>query len=181
MAKQHGAAVKNIFLVGFMCAGKTSAGRLLARRLGRPFADSDRLVEKTAGRTVLAITAASGLAAFRKLEAAQVKELSGGNGKVVALGGGVYPSGKWRSRLAAGVTVFLYCGWEALEPRLKKFRAGRPLLAGPWEKAAARAKRLYAERLPHYRRADIVTDISGLDPARSAAEITRALKKAGYI
>lgn len=181
MAKEHGPALKNIYLTGFMCSGKTSAGRLLARRLGRPFADCDSLVEKKAGKKIAQIAAEQGMAAFRKLEAAQLKELFKGGGKIVALGGGVYPSSKWRRGLAAGITVFLYCGWTELEPRLKKFRAGRPLLAGPWAKASARAEKLYARRLPYYRRADITADISGLSPAKSAAAIAGALKKAGHI
>lgn len=160
-----------------MCSGKTAAGRLLARRLGLRFADSDALVERRAGMTIAALAAKSGMAAFRKLEAACVRELAAGRGRVIALGGGIYPSGRWRGTLAAGgVTVFLHCPWPELESRLRAARGPRPLLKGPWEKAAARAKKLYEKRLPFYRRADMTVRTGGLGPAGTAAAIARGLK-----
>lgn len=181
MAQKDGkdikAPVRNIFLTGFMCSGKTSAGRPLARRLGLRFADSDALAERAAGRPVAAIAAGGGMAAFRKLEAASVRELAAGRGRVAALGGGVYPSARWRKTLrAGGVTVFLHCPWAELEARLRGARGPRPLLKGPWEKAAARAKKLYKRRLPFYRLADITVRTAGLTPDGVAAAVLRELK-----
>lgn len=173
--------VRNVFLAGFMCSGKTSAGRLLARRLGLRFADSDALAERRAGRSIAALAAGPGMAAFRRLEAACVKELAAGSGRVVALGGGVYPSGRWRGTLAAGgVTVFLHCPWRELEGRLRAGRGKRPLLKGPWQEAAARARKLYEKRLPHYRRADITVRTAGLSPAGAAEAIARGLKNENF-
>ncbi len=158
-----------------MCAGKTSAGRLLARRLGRPFADTDGLVRRRAGLTVAELVARRGWAAFRRLEAAELRRLAAGGGRVVALGGGLYPSARWRGLLArTGTTVFLDCPWPQLELRLRKSAAGRPLLAGPWPLAAARAAKLYARRLPFYRRAALRVDASG-KPARVAELIRKEL------
>lgn len=159
-----------------MCAGKTLAGRALARALGLPFCDSDLLLEKKTGAAVPALIKTKGLAGFRRLEAALVKELAAKNGQVIALGGGVYPSRKWESLLKrTGVTVFLYCPWPELEKRLKAARSPRPLLAGPWEEAARRAKKLYEARLGFYRRADITVNTSGLTPSQTAKEIGKAL------
>ncbi len=170
--------MKNIFLTGFMCAGKTLTGRALARELGRPFCDSDRLLEKKTGKSIAAIVSAKGLGAFRRLEADLVKELAAKGGRVIALGGGVYPSRKWESLLKrTGITVFLHCPWPELEARLEKARPSRPLLAGPWEKAAPRAKRLYAARLRFYRRAEITIDTAGQTPAQAAAKTIEALNK----
>jgi shikimate kinase len=170
-------AVKNIYLTGFMCAGKTLAGRALARRLGRPFADTDALLSKKYGAAPGELIQKRGLGVFRKLEAALVRELAAGRGRVIALGGGFYPSGKRAPLLKrSGVTVFLNCPWTELEARLKAARGPRPLLAGPWDKARSRARRLYAARLLYYRRADITVAAAGLTPAQAAEKIKKALK-----
>lgn len=171
------APVGDILLTGFMCSGKTLAGAALARALKRPFADCDALLEKERGMPAAELIKKKGLGNFRKLEAALMRRLAGGGGRVIALGGGFYPSGRRAPLLRrAGVTVFLHCPWPELEKRLKVARAPRPLLAGPWEKAAARAKRLYEARLPYYRRADLTVNVGGLSPARAAARIRKALK-----
>lgn len=165
-------AVKNIFLTGFMCAGKTSAGSFLAQELGRPFRDSDALLERKTGKTIAALIKEKGLAGFRRLEAANVKRLAAGTGQVIALGGGVYPSRKWKKLLGgSGTTVFLYCPWPELEARLKAASGPRPLLAGPWEKTCERARRLYNRRLPFYRQADLTVSTAGLSPQKAAERV----------
>ncbi|OHE77892.1 MAG: hypothetical protein A2107_03035, partial [Verrucomicrobia bacterium GWF2_62_7] len=162
----------NIYLTGFMCAGKTLAGRVLARRLGRPFADTDALLARKYGAAPGELIKKRGLAAFRVLEAALVRQLAASRGRVIALGGGFYPSGKRAPLLKrSGVTVFLNCPWTELEARLKAARGPRPLLSGPWEAAAPRARRLYAARLPYYRRADLTVAVAGLTPAQAAEKI----------
>lgn len=171
-------AVKNIYLIGFMCAGKTLSGRALARALRLPFRDSDALLGKKAGANAAEIIKTKGLGAFRRLEAEAVKELTAKDGQVIALGGGVYPSRRWASLLErTGVTVFLHCPWPELEERLEAARAPRPLLAGPWKAAAPRAKKIYAARLKFYRRADITVNTAGLTPAQAAKKTIKALSK----
>ena len=86
----------NIYLSGFMCSGKTTAGAALARALHRPFFDSDLLLRKNAAAA--ALIREKGLRAFRKIEGEHVKKLAAGRGLVIALGGGVYPSRRWRSK-----------------------------------------------------------------------------------
>ena len=168
--------VGNIYLAGFMCAGKTSAGRALARLLGRPFRDCDALVEKETGKTVAELVTEKGLAGFRRLEAARVRALASSGGQVIALGGGVYPSRKWKGLLGRdGLTVFLNCPWPELAGRLKKAAGPRPLLAGPWERTAIRAKKLYNRRLPFYRRADITLNTAGLSPKKIAGLCRRKI------
>ena len=183
MAQGHGQVntpLKNIYLTGFMCAGKTTAGRALARLLRRPFADSDAIIERRLGRSIYDLVKEEGLAAFRRKEAALVKELAAAGGRVVALGGGVYPSRRWRGLLErSGIVVLLTCRWPELERRLEAGRALRPLLSGGPGRAAARATKLYATRLPHYRRATITVDTSGLKPAQAAALIKKELARLG--
>lgn len=161
-----------------MCAGKTSAGRRLARALGRPFVDSDLRIERETGAGIYALVKKLGLRRFRSIEAALVREVAEGRGQVVALGGGVYPSRRWEGLLKrTGVVVFLYCPWPEIKKRLKAARGPRPLLKGPWKKAGPRAKRLYSARLPFYRRADIAINTAGLLPEDTAAGIKDALFK----
>ena len=172
---------KNIYLTGFMCAGKTAAGKALSRALGLPFRDNDALIEKAVGRTVAALVKEKGLARFRSLEAAQLRKLSSSGGQVIALGGGVYPSRRWKGLLeATGVTVFLSCRWPELKRRLQAGRGPRPLLAGRLEEAVTRAEKLYTARLRFYRQADLTVDTAGITPAQAAARIKKALfRKAG--
>lgn len=181
MAQKNGQAPRpalNIYLTGFMCAGKTLTGRALAAAMGLPFRDSDALLRKKTGTKLAVIIRRDGLAVFRRLEAALVKELAARGGQVIALGGGVYPSRRWAGLLKrTGTTVFLDCPWPGLAKRLQAERSGRPLLDGPWEKALPRAKRLYEARLGFYRHADLEICTSGLQPRQAAKKIKRALGK----
>ena len=164
----------NIYLSGFMCSGKTTAGAALARALHRPFFDSDLLLRKNAAAA--ALIREKGLRAFRKIEGEHVKKLAAGRGLVIALGGGVYPSRRWRGLFKkTGITVFLSCPWPQLKARLEAGRAGRPLLDGPWKTTALRAKKLYSARLRFYRCADITINTAGLTPAQTAEKIKKAL------
>ena len=65
----------HVVLVGMMGAGKSTVGARLARRLDRPFLDSDELVEAQTGRTVAEIFAADGEAAFRAIETSVLVEM----------------------------------------------------------------------------------------------------------
>lgn len=81
--------MKNIILIGMMGCGKTTVGRLLARRLGYPLADTDALIEERAGRSISGIFAQDGEARFREMELALSRELAGQSGLVIACGGGL--------------------------------------------------------------------------------------------
>ena len=66
--------------MGFMGTGKSEVGRRLAKRLGRAFVDTDRLVEERAGKRIATIFAEDGEPAFRSLERAAVAEAAGRGG-----------------------------------------------------------------------------------------------------
>jgi shikimate kinase len=91
-----------IVLLGFMGAGKTTVGNLLAARLGLPFIDSDQVIEKRAGRPVRQIFAEDGEPAFRALEHQVIAELLDGPAVVLALGGGAAEHADTRDLLARG-------------------------------------------------------------------------------
>ena len=140
-----------IVLVGFMGAGKTTIGNLLAARLGLPFIDSDQVIEQRAGRPVWQIFAEDGEPAFRALEHQVIAELLDGPDPpsvVLALGGGAGEHPGTRDRLGRAQVVYLQVGYAQALRRVGGDR-GRPVLARP-DLAA-----LYERRLGVY--ADLAT------------------------
>lgn len=117
-----------VILTGFMATGKTEVGRRLARVLGRPFVDTDGLVEAEAGRTVPEIFATAGEAKFRELERDAVARACDMPDAVVATGGGTLLDPENRRRLAAaGPIVCLAAAPETILGRIRN-PATRPLL-----------------------------------------------------
>ena len=119
-----------IVVVGFMGAGKTTVGRLLADRLGLPFVDSDHVIEARAGKPIPRVFADEGEPAFRALEHQVIAELLDGPDVVLALGGGAVEHALTRKLLAEAPVAYLRVSYaEALS------RVGgdgdRPMLARP--------------------------------------------------
>ncbi|MEP6851375.1 MAG: shikimate kinase [bacterium] len=134
-------------LVGLPGAGKSSAARRLASRLGVEAADSDDLVEARAGRSVAEIFADDGEPAFRALEEAAVALALGSFAGVLSLGGGAVlaPGTRKRLRDSASPVIHLVTTVEAA----MRYTAGsdRPLLAADPSEVLARLQR---ERTPLY-------------------------------
>src|SRR5438552_4466654 len=120
---------ENIYLVGLMGAGKTTVGRLLARRLKLRFVDSDQEIERRCGVKIPLIWEIEGEAGFRGREAQVLAELTAQDGAVLATGGGSVLLDENRKRLAArGTVVYLRASPEELYRRVHYDR-NRPLLA----------------------------------------------------
>jgi shikimate kinase len=147
----------NIFLVGLMGAGKTSVGKVLARRLGKAFYDCDHEIERATGVKVPVIFDIEGEAGFRAREARALAELVARTDIVLATGGGAVLSAANRKLLAEhGMVVYLHATAADLWQRTRHDR-NRPLLQTP--DPLTRLKELYEERDPLYRAAaDIVID-----------------------
>jgi len=147
----------NIFLVGLMGAGKTTIGRLLARKLNRRFVDSDHEIEARTGATIPWIFEIEGEACFRRREADVIRDLSGQQGLVLATGGGAVLNPQSRALLAErGTVIYLRASIGSILQRTAHDK-NRPLL----QTADPRAKleELWAQRDPLYREiADLVID-----------------------
>jgi len=164
-----------VFLVGFMGAGKTSVGRVLAARLGWRFIDLDDRIEAREGRTIGEIFEESGEAAFRKVESAELRALMDDldrTPKVAALGGGAFvqPENAALLRESAAPTVFLDASVDILTERCGPAVGARPLFR---DRKSFRA--LHDARRPAYLGATLRVDTAGKSIDAVADEIITRL------
>jgi shikimate kinase len=143
-----------IAVVGFMGAGKTTVGRLLAAKLGLPFTDTDRVIEEQAGKPVRRIFADEGEPVFRELEHTVIAGLLAGPEAVLALGGGATGHPATRALLAAVPVVYLRVDYTEALARVGGDHS-RPMLARPDVQA------LHAARQAVY--ASVATVTAGTD------------------
>jgi shikimate kinase len=140
-----------VFLVGFMGAGKTSVGRMLAEQLHWRFVDLDDLVVAREGRSIAQIFDEAGEAGFRSRESAALhellSELKSSGEAVVALGGGALsqPGNQAAIKKSGFPSVFLTAPIEQLYERCVSQRLQRPLL-----KDLDAFRELFLSRLPQY-------------------------------
>lgn len=156
----------HLLLVGMMGAGKSTVGRIVAERLGRPYRDSDAMVEEATGRSVPELFAAEGEAAFRAAESQALRTAVSPPPAVISVAGGAVLDPANRVLLAESGTVV----WLRAEPSTLAARVGdgtgRPLLAPD---PTAALIELDAVRRPLYAEvADEVVDVDGLEAAQVA-------------
>jgi shikimate kinase / 3-dehydroquinate synthase len=158
-------------LVGFMGAGKTTVGHIIAERLGQPFVDSDVLIEQRLGRTVRDIFMTEGEARFRELEQATVAGLVRGQEAVVALGGGAVEDPRTRAVLRNARVVYLRVSYEEALSRVQGDEY-RPLLHRP------DLDEVYKRRLPIYEDLSVFTiDTDGRRPDAIALDVLAELTR----
>lgn len=163
---------KNIILVGLMGAGKTSVGKMLARRLSKTFYDSDQEIERGTGVRISLIFEIEGEAGFRERESKLLADLVKEENFVLATGGGAVVSETNRTVLAAhGTVVYLRATAKDLWQRTRHDK-NRPLLQT--ENPMAKLQELFTQRDPLYREiADIIIDTG----SQSLSSLVRQLEQ----
>jgi shikimate kinase len=157
-----------IVLVGFMGSGKTTVGRLLAKRLGVPFSDLDDRIEAAEGRSIPDIFSHDGEPAFRDVEHRELARAP--RSGVLALGGGAYAQPRNQDLLRGQATViWLDVPFERALARVSH-SDHRPLAKDPVQFAA-----LYQSRRAAYAQADHTISIDSDDPQAAVAAILELL------
>lgn len=156
-----------IALVGFMGAGKSTVGRLLAARLGMPFVDADEAISRRAGASIADIFEHQGEPSFRALERKVAIDILRGADAVVALGGGALEDPATRRALGFATVVLLEVGHAEAMKRVGA-DPGRPMLT------RADPEALLARRTSAYRRvATVSVPTEGRTPEAVVEDIIR--------
>jgi shikimate kinase len=167
----------NIALIGFMGAGKSVVGRMLASRLHKEHVDMDSLIAERAGQTIAEIFDHLGESAFRELEERAAAEASVKDCSVISCGGGIVlnPANVERLRSKA-VIVYLQAQPSALLERVARGGEIRPLLETA-DRATAISALLDARRAMYEQAADIVVDTTDMTIEEVVNEIIAGLSK----
>lgn len=154
-----------------MGTGKSTVGNLLAKRTRREFFDTDKLIEKRAGKTIAEIFSQDGEARFRDLESEVIGELSSRDRLVISTGGGaVLRDDNVRALKQEGFLICLEATPESIHRRLARAR-NRPLLPSDPSERLERIRELLSERSERYRAADLSFDVSHKASKHTAEEI----------
>ena len=174
----------NVVLIGFRCAGKTSVGKALAKRLSREFLDCDDYIEKKTNLTIREIFDIAGESYFRMLEGDAISDVSKLDGRVIATGGGAVLKYKNIQGLKRnGITIFLEADVDCVFERIQSdpmTPTRRPSLTG--KDMFTEIQEQISHRRPYYlSAADYVvrTDTRPIDEV--VREIVEALEKHGIL
>lgn len=171
--------MKRIFLIGYMGAGKTTVGKMLARRLGLSFIDLDGYIESRYLRTVGQLFDEKGENVFRQIECNLLREVAEFENVLVSTGGGTpcfYDNIEFINR--AGKSVYLKVSVEELLDRLEVCKHSRPLLRN---KTREELRMFITENLqkrePFYNKASLVFEAEKLDTDKDVQSVVEALEK----
>lgn len=166
--------MKCIALIGYMCVGKTTVGRDLARRLGLRFYDLDWYIEERFHKRISAIFAEEGEAHFRDLERRMLHEVAQFEDIVLSCGGGTpahFDNMDFLNSVAH--TVYLRADADTICAHLSVSKGRRPLLEGksPEELRAFVSAQL-AERTTYYERAQHIAEVHPLDTPEKVGRLS---------
>ena len=163
----------NIILIGFMCAGKTTIGRKLAKALNCSFIDTDTEIEEDQGCSVDEIFKYGGEECFREMETKQLEKMKNVKNSVIATGGGIILKNENQIILKEiGRWVYLKVPYSELLKRLVNDR-NRPLIK---EKNPEEVlKEMFKERCLIYEQAECIIETGLRSPQQIASQIITKL------
>ena len=164
----------NIFLVGLMGSGKSTLGRLLAKKHHKLFVDTDHLIEERLGVSVATIFDIEGEDGFRHRETKMLQEICTASGQVIATGGGIVLREENRRLMRqSGVVVHLKISIDDLVARVR-YDTKRPLLQQGNKREIL--SRLWLMREPLYTEvADVVLEAGNQSSSSALRELDEAL------
>ncbi|MGA8943624.1 MAG: shikimate kinase [Thermoactinomyces sp.] len=171
---------KNLVLIGFMGAGKTTVGQLVAKKLHWDFIDIDLEIEKIYGMPIPEIFRKFGETHFRQLEKELILDICTNTRlKVISLGGGAYLQEEVREVcLDRCIVCFLDLSWEALKNRLPFIMDTRPVLQN---KTLAEIEKLFRKRSAAYSMHHLKIGIDDIHFEKYADQIVELLNNSGEI
>ena len=168
--------MKNIVLIGFMGTGKSSVGRILARRMKREFVDLDRYLEEKEKRKIREIFEKEGEPYFRAIEKEAVARWAAAENKVITTGGGaIVDPDNFSALKQNGLLITLLAKPETIYERVKNSKR-RPLLNDSQD-LLAEIKSLLEKRKPYYSRSDFYFDTDGKNASQVARLIHNVIAK----
>lgn len=165
---------EQIFLVGFMGAGKTTVGKALSVKLHRPFVDLDTEITNYLDSPVTDIFREKGEPFFRDTETEVLKNVLSENGpSVIATGGGiVLRDSNWELMNSSGKVIYLKADIDKIWHRIKK-DTSRPLLNV--NDAFNEAKKIFGHRKKLYEKADFTVSTDHLNVEQTVKKIQNLL------
>lgn len=168
-----------IVLIGYMGAGKTTVGRMLAKDMGLMFYDLDWYITSRMRRTVAQIFEESGEEGFRRIERNMLHEVAEFENVVISCGGGTpcfFDNMDYLNLQSE--TVYLKATPEVLYAHLKMGKSVRPLLLNKTpEEVEAFVKQQLQQREPYYSKAKHVLDVNVLDSRDKVRVSVRKIRR----
>ena len=169
--------MKSIILAGYMCVGKTTIGKDLARKLHCSFYDLDWYIEERFRTKIPAIFAEKGEAAFRDLERRMLHEVAEFEDIVLSCGGGTpcfFDNMDYMN--SVGNVFYLKASPETILRHLAMSRGERPLLKGKSpEELRTYVTAQLAEREPFYTKARYEVDVNVLDSFEKIGDVSEEI------
>ncbi len=163
---------KNLILIGYMAAGKSSIGRLLAKKLGLKFFDTDFIIEKKTKMKIFEIFNKKGEPYFRNLERKIVLYLLNKNNSVISLGGGAFNESIRKFAQKNNVTIWLNWSPKTLIDRIKKNNK-RPVASNL---SNNQLKNLLINRSKIYSKANYKIECENMEKIEIVSKIIQLLK-----
>ncbi len=157
--------MKNVMLIGYMGAGKTTVGKALAKKLQMQFYDLDWYIEERFRQKISDLFAQKGEDGFRLIEQKMLHEVAEFENVVLALGGGTpcfFDNMDYLNR--CGTTIFLDASPQTVVQHLRISHTVRPLLKDKQgDELLEHIARQLSERMPYYRQAQLTVNVDILD------------------